>query len=89
MGFVLLLLWLIFLSSWRLFQDYKREKKKKKEKEKVGRSFPPSFVLLHIIAENNDEWTMGGEERKLFLCFSNVSFQFETKLNMHLCFFIN
>lgn len=50
---------------------------KGKKKKKVGRSFPLSFVLLGIKARIKE-----GEERKVFLCFRNVSFQFETKLNL-------
>lgn len=61
MVFVPLLLWLIFLSSWGLFSKLQKEKK---EKEKVGRSFSPSFVLLHIIAEKN-----GGRGEETFPLF--------------------
>lgn len=43
----------------------------------MGRSFSLSFVLLDIKAGIKE-----GEERKVFLCFRNVSFQFETKINL-------
>jgi len=41
MGFVLLLLWLIFLSSWRLFQNYKG----KKRKGESGKELSPIICL--------------------------------------------